>query len=215
MADFQLPKSLIYFKISTNTVKPMNCIKKQHPLSLAVVSNGQQDSSSLSAVFLNKNKHLVHFFGISHKKTKNSHQNVSKSRPSGSTLKHFDSNFQFSYLKFQKNSPNVCFCFGKQLTTLSCRVVHFLQQLGSRKVAFLHGCQENKVFFKYFKIYYYPGKNCQLKICQKFFVTKFLSYSTTYIKFLYFQLYLQLRNIVQNIFDIFLTDNFFPDNNRI
>ena len=58
----------------------MNCIKKQHPLSLAVVSNGQQDSSSLSAVFWNKNKHLVHFFGISHKKTKNSHQNVWKSR---------------------------------------------------------------------------------------------------------------------------------------
>ena len=80
-------------KKSTNTVKPMNCIKKQHPLSLAVVSNGQQDSSSLSAVFWNKNKHLVHFFGISHKKTKNSHQNVWKSRPSGSTFKHFDSNF--------------------------------------------------------------------------------------------------------------------------
>ena len=75
-------------KKSTNPVKPMNCIKKQHPLSLAVVSNGQQDSSSMSAVFLNKNKHLVHFFGISHKKTKNSH-----CHPSGSTFKHFDSNF--------------------------------------------------------------------------------------------------------------------------
>ena len=62
-------------------------------LSLAVVENGQHDSCELSAVFRNKNKHLVNFFGISNKKTKNSNQNVWKSSPKGETFKHFDENF--------------------------------------------------------------------------------------------------------------------------
>ena len=42
-----------FCKKSTNTVKPMNCIKKQHPLGLADVSISQQDSGLMSVVFWN------------------------------------------------------------------------------------------------------------------------------------------------------------------